>query len=109
MLSVAVPGFCTETSCAALEVPTFCFVKFSTSDENEMIGVGRTTVNFFAFESPPPGAGLLTVIDALPLLARSAAGTLLVSTVAAEKVVGKGVPFQFTVEDSVNPLPFTVS
>ena len=48
-------------------------------EENDKSGARGATVNLIALEVPPPGAGLWTVIDAVPLLARSAAGTVAVS------------------------------
>jgi len=53
-------------------------------------------VNVIEFDVPPHG--VTTVIDAVPAVAMSAAGTVAVSCVAETNVVASGLPFQFTVE-----------
>jgi len=66
-------------------------------------------VNVCAFEVPPPGAGFTTVIDAVPAVATSEAGTVAWSCVDETNVVVRPEPFQFTVAPETNLLPFTVS
>src|SRR5438552_1806601 len=60
-------------------------------------------------EVPPPGAGVATVICAVPAAATSAAEMAAVSCVALRNVVVRAAPFQRTVEPLTKPLPFTVS
>src|SRR5438270_10816821 len=57
---------------------------------------------------PPPGAGLKTVIEAVPKDAMLAAGTSAVSLLKLTNVVLRGIPFQFTTEVGTKPVPFTV-
>ena len=64
-------------------------------------------VNVCAFDVPPHG--VTTVIEAVPALAMSEAGTVAVSCVAEINVVVSGLPFQFTVEPETKLVPFTVS
>jgi len=67
------------------------------------------TVNVCAFDTPPPGAGLTTVIEELPMLVMSLAGICAVSCVALTNVVGRTEPLNKTVEVETKPVPFTVS
>src|SRR6266404_5372508 len=60
-------------------------------------------------EVPPLGAGVATVICAVPAAATSAAEMAAVSCVALRNVVVRGAPFQRTVEPLTKPLPFTRS
>src|SRR5439155_320716 len=60
-------------------------------------------------EVPPPGAGVATVICAVPAAATSAAEMAAVSCVALRNVVVRGAPFQRTVEPLTKPLPLTRS
>ena len=64
-------------------------------------------VNVFAFDVPPHE--VTTVIEAVPAVAMSGAGTVAVSCVAETNVVVSGVPFQFTVEPETKFVPFTVN
>jgi hypothetical protein len=61
------------------------------------------------FDVPPPGLGLTTVTEAVPMLAMSEARMLAVSRELLTKVVVRGLPFHFTTEPETNPVPFTVS
>jgi hypothetical protein len=61
-----------------------------------------------AVEVPPPGAGVKTVIGAVPALAMSAAGTVAVSWEPETYVVERALPFQFTVEFERKFAPFAV-
>jgi hypothetical protein len=58
---------------------------------------------------PPQELGFTTVIEAVPAVAMSDAGTVAVSCVAETNVVASGVPFQFTVEVETKLVPFTVN
>jgi hypothetical protein len=108
-VSGAVPGFCTATMAAALAVPTDCAENEMLDGEKDTSGVSGEIVNLTARVVPPPGAGLVTVIDAVPTFATSADGTTVVNIVLATKVVGKGAPFQLTTAPSANFCPSTVS
>jgi hypothetical protein len=62
-----------------------------------------------ASEVPPPGAGLTTVMLAVPALAMSEAGTAADTCEALTGVVGSAVLFQCTTDADTKLLPFTVS
>ena len=66
------------------------------------------TVNDWAGEVPPPGAGLNTVTWDVPAAAISAAGIAAVSWVALTTVVVRLAPFQRTVEPTTKFEPLTV-
>lgn len=75
-------------------------------------GTGLLTwemVNVTALETPPPGAGLLTVTCAEPTVAISLAGIEAVSCVLLTNVVARLEPFHCTVVLEMNPVPVTVS
>jgi len=72
-------------------------------------GTGLSMVNVLGAEAPPPGAGLVTVILAVPGVAMSAAVIRAVSSVLLTKVVDAGAPFQSTTEVLIKLVPFTVS
>src|SRR5205823_3862362 len=74
-----------------------------------VVGTGFAIVRVCALDVPPPGAGLTTVICAVPAAAMSAAAIAAVSCVAEPYVVARGVPFQRTTEPGMNPLPVTAS
>ena len=65
-------------------------------------------VKLSAFESPPPGPGLLTVMLAVPAETISLAEIEAVSVVALLKVVGRSDPFHRTVEPEMKLEPDTV-
>ena len=67
---------------------------------------GVERVNGDAFDAP---SEFDTVIPVVPGNAAAVAGTAAVSCVALTKVVGCGVPFQFTTASLVKFVPFTVS
>src|SRR5262245_57922394 len=69
---------------------------------------GGATSNASADESPPPGAGVHTVICAVVRAARSAAGIAAVSCTGLTYVVGRSAPSHRTTELAANPVPFTV-
>src|ERR1700733_7260289 len=62
-----------------------------------------------ALETPPPGAGLVTVTATLPLKARLAAGISAVNCVALTNVVTAADPLNVTAEAATKLVPFTVS
>ena len=64
-------------------------------------------VNVCAFDVPPHG--VTTVIEAVPVVAMRAAGTVAVSCAAETNVVVSGFPFQFTVEPETKLVPLTVN
>ena len=70
-----------------------------------MVGVALI-VNVAAPDVPPHPP---TVIEAVPGVAMSEAGTVAVSFVEETNVVASGLPFQFTIELDMKLLPFTVS
>src|SRR6267143_5645078 len=72
------------------------------------VGAGLLIVKVCAAEVPPPGAGVTTVTEAVPVAAMSAAGIAAVSWVAFTKVVVRAAPFHCTPEPLMNPVPFTV-
>ena len=109
MVRFAVPGFCTAIVRLALDVPTVWVGKVRAEDEKDMSGTRGLIVKRTVFEIPPPGDGLVTVIDAVPLVATLPAGTEAVNTVLATKVVCRALPFHLTTEPSVKPPPFNVS
>ena len=73
------------------------------------LGGGVPTVNVRAAEVPPPGEELNTVTRLTLGLAISDAGIVAVNCVLFTTVVGRSPPFQRTLEDETNPLPFAVS
>ena len=60
-------------------------------------------------EVPPPGVALTTVIVAVPAAATSATVMAALSCVALTYVVVRLLPFHWTCDDAMNPLPLTVS
>jgi len=63
-----------------------------------------------AFDVPPPGVGLKTVMFSKAPVATSAAEMAACNWLGEMKVVGRGVPFSWTTEDEfTKPVPFTVS
>src|SRR5262249_16619065 len=70
---------------------------------------GGSMVNDSADEVPPPGAGVCTVICAVPAEAMSAGDIAACSCVALTIVVGRAAPFHCTADDAMKLLPFTVS
>jgi hypothetical protein len=73
------------------------------------VGSGLFTVNVAAFDVPPTGAGLKTVIEGVPVLAMSAAVIAAVICVADPNVVTRGEPLKFTTDVETKFVPFTVS
>jgi len=74
-----------------------------------MLGAGTVTVNVWAFEAPPPGAGFVTEMFAMPVPAASAAVRLACNVVLETNVVGRALPFSRTVDVETKPVPVTVT
>jgi hypothetical protein len=74
-----------------------------------LVAVLRVTLNVCALDSPPPGAGLKTVIGNVPVVARSPAGIAAVSCVELTKLVVRLEPSKRTTELAMKLVPFTVS
>lgn len=60
------------------------------------------------FERPPPGAGLRTVIEAVPAVAMLDGDTVAVSWWLLTNVVGSAVPLKLTFAPEMKPVPLTV-
>jgi hypothetical protein len=73
------------------------------------VGEGLPMVKVSTLDVPPPGVGVETVTVAVPLAAMSAAVMAACSWVVDPKVVGRALPFQFTVESEIKFVPLTVS
>jgi len=67
------------------------------------------TVKVSALEVPPPGVGVETVTETVPLVAMSVLVICACSCVLDTKVVGRALPFQCTVESETKFVPLTVS
>src|SRR5262245_9742565 len=71
---------------------------------------GGSTCKMAAFDVPPPGAGLKTVMLAAPGLGMSVDLTVAVNWVALTNIVGKLLPLIRTTDTLLTkPLPLTVS
>ncbi len=70
---------------------------------------GPMTVSVAPFDVPPPGAGVTTVIVAVPPLAISLARIVAVSDVALPTVVARGLPFTCTTDVPTKFVPVTVN
>lgn len=71
--------------------------------------VGLVTGRKTTLDVPPPGVGLTTVTETVPGVAMSEARMIACNCEALTKVVGRGLPFQFTTAPGANPVPFRVS
>lgn len=71
--------------------------------------VALVIVKFWAFDVPPPGAGLVTVTAAVPVEVMAVAGIAAVSCVALTNVVVRDVPPKVTAEAAVKFVPLIVS
>lgn len=69
---------------------------------------GALTTKLTAFDVPPPGDGVNTVIGTFPAVAMSACGTEAVSCVALTNDVTRATPFTRTSEEATKLVPFTV-
>jgi hypothetical protein len=73
-------------------------------------GLGAAvTVNVTALDVPPPGAGLVTVTEGVPVVATSLAKIAAVSCVALTNVVARAAPPKFTTDVFRKFVPFTVN
>ena len=63
---------------------------------DEILGIGLLIVKVRALEVPPPGVGLKTVIEAVPVAAMLAEGTVADKFVELTNVVASGAPFHMT-------------
>jgi hypothetical protein len=70
---------------------------------------GSLIVKVWGLEVPPPGAGVNTVICAVPATAISEAGIAAVSRVAETNVVVRSDPFHRTTESDTKLVPLTVN
>ena len=79
-------------------------------DKELMTGTGYTTAAENGSDTPPPGAGLTTVIRPLPTARteRSPAVSSMPSELELLTVVGRSWPFHRARLDARNPLPVTV-
>src|SRR3989454_551024 len=78
-------------------------------DSEEIIGPALLIESVCAAEVPPPGVDVITVIEAVPVVAMSAAVIAAVSWVALTKVVVRAAPFHCTVLPLTKPVPVAVS
>jgi hypothetical protein len=72
-------------------------------------GTGLLVVKVCAPDNPPPGAGLKTVTEAVPVEAMSLAGIAAVNCPPFTNVVVRSLPFHRTTEPLTKLDPFTVS
>ena len=73
------------------------------------VGNGLLIASVAAADVPPPGAGFMTVIDAVPAVAISVAKIVAVTCVPLLNVVALGDPLKFTVEVEIKFVPFTIN
>ena len=66
--------------------------------------LGTVTEKYATLEIPPPGAGFVTVIEAVVAEAVSEAEMLAVTCDSLTSLVGRGLPFQFTTEPETKPV-----
>jgi hypothetical protein len=72
------------------------------------VGNGLLIANVVAGDVPPPGVGLVTVMDALPAVAISAAVIVAVTCPPLTNVVARGLPLKFTTEVEIRLVPLTM-
>jgi hypothetical protein len=73
------------------------------------VGAGLLMVNVSALEVPPPGVGFITVTDAVPAVAMSAAVMAACKLVLETKVVVRALPFHCTTEEATKLVPVTLN
>src|SRR5205823_13674610 len=75
------------------------------------VGAGFVAVmlNVFAVDVPPPGVGVKTVTEALPVAAMSLARICAVSLVLLTNVVDRLLPFQRTTDEATKLDPVAVN
>jgi hypothetical protein len=78
-------------------------------ESEEIVGTGLLTANAELADTPPPGAGFVTVTLNDPAVAISVAVIAAVNWEALTKVVVAAVPLKFTTDDELKFEPFTVS
>lgn len=74
-----------------------------------VVGAGFRIVKVCEPDVPPPGAGVVTVTEAVPAIVMSELRMVAVIVVVEMNVVARGPPFHSTVEDEMNPVPVSVS
>jgi len=72
------------------------------------IGTGLLTVNISGVETPPPGAGFVTVTGKIPPLTICAAEMCAVNSDGLKKVVTTGTPAKLTTDAGTKLLPVTL-
>jgi hypothetical protein len=72
-------------------------------------GLPPLMVKFTEFEVPPPGAGLVTLTGAVPVVAMAAAGMVTINSVELTNVMVSAVLPNRTIEAETKFVPFTVS
>jgi hypothetical protein len=72
-----------------------------------MVRGGMRIENVSAFEAPPPGAGLKTVIGTDPTAVILLAGTVALNCLGESKVVARSAPFHLTLDPETKSLPYT--
>jgi len=73
------------------------------------VGTGLLIARVCALEVPPPGAELITVIEAVPAVAISDDGTVAVNWVDEAYVVTRAEPLKSTVDEATKLVPLTVN
>lgn len=68
-----------------------------------------TIVSVSPLDEPPPGVGLNTVTEGVPVVAMAVAETDAINCVALVKVVAKAVPLSFTIEVLMKFVPVSIS
>ena len=72
-------------------------------------GLGEVIVKVSALDAPPPGAGLKTVISAIPIPATSVAGIRADNCEPLANVVVRALPFHRTMAPGTKFVPLTVN
>src|SRR5688572_25441666 len=90
----------------SVKAPDPAVALFGTIDV--VVGTGLLMLKVCAFERPPPGVGLKTVTDAVPVDETSDVEMLAVTCVEFTKVVARSLPFQRTTELDTKFVPLTV-
>jgi hypothetical protein len=78
-------------------------------DDPVNTGTALLTVNVAAEDAPPPGVALKSVTESVPAVARSASGTVAVTSVELTNAVASATPFHCTTERLSRLVPITVS
>ena len=93
-----------------VNAPEFTVAEEGCSEVSTGTGLLATSLMAKArlFEVPPPGAGLVTVTSAEPVLTISSARMVAVTCVELTNVVARALPLKFTTAPETKPVPFTV-